>query len=50
MYETKEKSKDEPGTVKPGDGKEEGTTRSQEGISLVLQCCLAISFSEGEVL
>ncbi|XP_058850224.1 eukaryotic translation initiation factor 4E transporter-like isoform X2 [Acipenser ruthenus] len=30
MYETKEKSKDEPGTVKPGDGKEEGTTRSQE--------------------
>ncbi|MGH0188588.1 UNVERIFIED_CONTAM: hypothetical protein FKN15_031018 [Acipenser sinensis] len=30
MYETKEKSKDEPGTVKPGDGKEEGTTGSQE--------------------
>ncbi|KAK6483651.1 eukaryotic translation initiation factor 4E transporter-like [Huso huso] len=30
MYETKEKSKDELGTVKPGDGKEEGTTRSQE--------------------
>ncbi|MBN3272653.1 4ET factor, partial [Polyodon spathula] len=40
MYETKEKSKDEPGTVKLADGKEEGTARSQEDNGVSPTSCL----------